>query len=487
LACLFLSFGVCVSTFGQAYTLLEKLQKVQQEINAAAPSSPSHALLLEMGLIQHGTPQDLERYYASAPRAYMENPLASELRAQFLAMCNRADLYPVFKAFDGPLYKEQVCLIPWGPSVLRKEALLEVPDASSLMGYGTEKKGLSRVTVAMAWADVPTAEALASSPVFPGETPASPPQAMLVGALVALCRLSLNKSGRSQEEQEKLQWQALAVLEQAQRHGAVLDEPCPEIVPMLEFMDEGGDVNLRPNPVGRHRGYSPDYVHPPAKPYDSRPKHLTPAYIARQAVRDSMYENELMSAEVFEALVQQLGKSTVGRKVLTEVACDRFTERFGKAMEGVDLLLEDEADEVWNPGRWTLHQSWAPDLPLSAMMLYKSQQHQIATNEELERWIDGLAAEFKGAISGPAKQKAFEKISVLEKHLAVWVSPEQQEFLNWSFRSFREALEQGHGNGTEQDVKAFALKLTGVKEFAWTRVRRGEESSQPQRRSGPRL
>lgn len=478
-----------MSTFGKAYGLLEKLQNVQQEINQAAPSSPSHSLLLEMGLIQHGSPSELERYYQAAPQAYMQDPLASELRGQFLATNNRADLYPVFKAFDGPLYNEQVCLIPWGPSELRKQALLEIPESSSLMGYGLDKQGLSRVTMALAWGDLPTAQALMETPAFPGETPATPPQAMLVGAMVALLRLSGGALSLSPQEHEKHLWQALGVLEKALDNGADLAVPCPELMPMLEFMSDSDEVGLRDSPVGRLRGFDPSYVHPPTGHYESRPQRLTPAYIARRTVRNSLGEHAAMPADVFEALVKQIGRSTLGRKVLTEVACDRFTTRFGKAMDGIELLLEDETDPVWKPDRWTLDQTWVPNLPLSEMMLHKKQWRRVATNEEVEKWVDHLVTQCRSMATGPLprKQEVFEKMEVLEKHLDVWISPEQKEFLKWGFRSLREAVEEGAGNGTDQEMKAFLLKLTGVKEFAWTQVRAGEVSTEPQRRKGPRL
>ena len=481
-----------MGTFGKAYSLLEKLQNVQQEINQAVPSSPSHSLLLEMGLIQHGSPSDLERYYQAAPRAYMQDPLASEFRAQFLATSNRADLYPVFKAFDGPLYNEQVCLIPWGPSELRKQALLEFPEESSLMGYGWEGKGLSRITMALSWGDLPAAHALAKSQIFPGETPASPHQAMLVGAMVALCRLSAGDSGLNPEDHEKYQWQALAQLEQALLHGAVLDEPCPEIVPMLEFMSDGQEVGLSQNPVGRGRGHDPSYIHPAGSRYDRRPKHVTPAYLARQTISNGLHESPIMSAEVFEALVRKVGTSDFGRKVLTEVACWNFTERFGKAMEGIDLLLDDETDWAWKPGRWSLSQNWAESMPLSQMMLYKKQQHECATDEDIGKWVEGLASGLKGILSSSRRQSAIDtfsaKLKVLEEQLLVWLNPTQKEFVKWSFQSFRDVLAKGVGNGTEQELKAFSLSVDTTPEFAWSQARRGEASGQAQKiRTGPRL
>lgn len=474
-----------MSTYGNANELLRKLEELQQEINQSAPSSPTHSLQEEMALIRHGSPEQLQRYYETASKDYLRDNFACEFRAQFFARANRVELYPVLKTFDGGLYNEQVCLIPWGPSELRKQALLEFQDDYSLLGYGSDEPGLSRITMAMAWGDIPAAQALANAPVLPGESPASIPQAMLVGAMVALLRLSGHVEGLASEQHQEHQLKIVAVMEQALRQGAVLGEPCPEILPMLEFMDEGQNVGLHDNPVGRKRGFAPDYKHPPVSRYDRRPAYVTPAYLARQVVRNSVYESTEVSAEVFEAFVKQLGTSEMGRKVLTEVACGYFTPRFAKAMEGVELLLEDPSDEVWQPARWSLNQSWDISMPLAHMMLHKHQTLECATDEEVDMWVDWLSQEMLRATSDYRKKEAQSNLDKVEAILSVWTNAEQKEVLAWSVKLFKEALEKNPS--TDMETKAFHVEVATVKGLAWSQVKRGELVDQPKRRSGPRL
>lgn len=474
-----------MSTYGNANELLRKLEELQQEINQSAPSSPTHSLQEEMALMRYGSPEQLQRYYETASKDYLRDSFACEFRAQFFARANRVELYPVLKTFDGGLYNEQVCLIPWGPSELRKQALLEFPDDYSLLGYGSDEPGLSRIVMAMAWGDIPAAQALANAPVFPGESPASPHQAMLVGAMVALLRLSDQTEGLAPEQHHEHQLKILEVMEQALNQGAVWDVPCPEILPMLEFMDEGRNVGLNDNPVGRSRGFAPDYQHPPVSRYERRPPHVTPAYLARQTVRNVIYENEFMSAPVFETFVKQLGRSEMGRKVLTEVACDRFTPRFAKAMEGVELLLEDSSDEVWQPAKWSLNQSWDISMPLAHMMLHKHQTLECATDKEVEMWVDWLSQEMLRATSPYRKQEAQSNLDKVGAILSVWTNAEQKEFLAWSVKLFKEALEKNPS--TDMETKAFHVEVATVKGLAWSQVKRGELVDQPKRRTGPRL
>lgn len=471
--------------YSKAFELVDQVVLTEKRLQGVAPSTPTHDLAREVGLIRFGTPEALDEYLASAPKDYLGNDVVRHVRCQMVARLDRADLLPVLEKHRVFMEVEHLLLVPFGPSRLRSDGLANLEGGG--LGW---RPSLSRVTLAQAWGDTPAALRLAALPVCPEEEPSSPAQARLWGASIALLQAAWSvEMGMGEGTQFATAIaDALEAWQESAAAGADPAQPCLPAVQLLEFLDD--DIREF-NPLGQ-RVRSPVSVPTPRGAESDLATFLSPLVLAQASLerlirrRTERFGGKPVTDEVVRSVVACLATTPAGREALAELFVvlkgSQAFEDLAFITEGVHLPFAPAGD--WDPierllcgsvvySQAATFQAWGA--------LQEQSREPTLERRAFERWTERVVKVVRATLTG-LPRLTVERLAFLETALLPWMEESQKTEWSVLIQALRDAVTALPVSPSEEEKRAFLMAVETAPVLAHVQAASGAAS-----RPRPRL